>query len=605
VDSFVDYHSVGHEPADVQVAGILSTLVNNGINPANMICLSRDNPRVMQKVFRDLEESVKASNNPKLIDAPCYLHPTHTAFKTGAKALDKDIVSLLGNLHGYFKTSTARRADMMEVREELAEQLQDEYEEVLEEFFLRHVDTRWLEAQRCLERLLGHFDSTVEYFVEYLPNSPLQNNKSAVKSKKYKKIAKHLCKEEVIKTKIRCKFLILLASSTKTFLTLLQSQRPMIHQLQGLAFDMFVRLGSLIIRPTALPARAKNVKKIDLSDAAVLLHSKDCGFNACCAEEMVSLLAEERKEVRLELKRALTDMLKYLQANLPWDKVFYEQISFFDPVKRTEQTMVANGMAIADYMNRFTEEGKLRLASQLSQYQALPLARVPSFTRQDRVDRWWVEVLRGIAEVNDEHPKELDRLIKLCCTLAHGNAFLERGMGLTKRVVTGRNSLAHTSVKAQKVVKQAIDLCGGVLKVPITSNMITCVRGASRCYNEELEKEKKAVEKNKKDAEEGIEAAKKRKAEEDSKKVWQGKKDDLETEIKSSKEFIGKQEMLRKDATDKALKMTNTANMKSSMMTAKFAAEAADERGKILNSKQAELALHMGKKPRGPGGGAK
>jgi hypothetical protein len=142
-------------------------------------------------------------------------------------------------------------------------------------------------------------------------------------------------------------------------------------------------------------------------------------------------------------------------------------------------------------------------------------------------------------------------------------------------------------------------------KVPITSNMITCVRGASRCYNEELEKEKKAVEKNKKDAEEGIEAAKKRKAEEDSKKVWQEKKDDLETEIKSSKEFIGKQEMLRKDATDKALKMTNTANMKSSMMTAKFAAEAADERGKILNSKQAELALHMGKKPRGPGGGAK
>ena len=73
---------------------------------------------------------------------------------------------------------------MVEVREELAESLEDIYEEALDQFFLRHVATRWLESGPCIKRLLDHWDSTVVYFMEYLPNSSSQNNKKAVKSKK-------------------------------------------------------------------------------------------------------------------------------------------------------------------------------------------------------------------------------------------------------------------------------------------------------------------------------------------------------------------------------------------------------------------------------------
>ena len=49
---------------------------------------------------------------------------------------------------------------------------------------------------------------------------------------------------------------------------------------------------------------------------------------------------------------------------------------------------------------------------------------------------------------------------------------------------------------------------------------------------------------------------------------------------------------------DKAMKMTNPATMKTAMMTAKFAAEAAKSRAKVLNVKQVELAQLMGKKPK-------
>ena len=87
---FLTYHSVGHEPADIQVqniahlllypssvtiifsiyvANVTSSLDKAHIYLSKMICLSRDNPNVMKKMFRLLEEEAIAQNNPRIIDA--------------------------------------------------------------------------------------------------------------------------------------------------------------------------------------------------------------------------------------------------------------------------------------------------------------------------------------------------------------------------------------------------------------------------------------------------------------------------------------------------------------------------------------------------------
>ena len=220
------------------------------------------------------------------------------------------------------------------------------------------------------------------------------------------------------------------------------------------------------------------------------------------------------------------------------------------------------------------------------------------FSSRDRVDHWWVKVFGLMSELNGERPSELMLLVKLSCTLAHNNAFLERGMGLTKRVVDGRSSLSDTSVKAVKVVKQMILQVGGVTKVPITTEMLMYVRLANQRYTREREEVKEAAKKKAKVDEEEAEAANKRKLEEESKKAWQEKKETLDKDIKSSLDFISSQEKIRKTWMDKALKMTNPATMKTAMMTAKFAAEAGESRAKDLDKKQVELAQLMGKKPR-------
>ena len=61
-------------------------------------------------------------------------------------------------------------------------------------------------------------------------------------------------------------------------------------------------------------------------------------------------------------------------------------------------------------------------------------------------------------------------------------------MSTTKRVVSGRNSLAEVGVKAQKVVKEVIRRHGGVTGVPITREVMASVSRASFRYRDELKK---------------------------------------------------------------------------------------------------------------------
>lgn len=181
---FFDYHSVGHEPADLQVKNVRASVEDSGLSLADMLGLSRDNPTVMQAMARKLREVAEACGNMGVIDTPCYLHPVHTSFQKAVKGLDADIEVFLVNLHGFFKLSTARREDRNVVQGNLAFNLGDEFEEVMDRFYLRFVSTRWLEMEGVVARVLELWASTKEYFLVFLPGSKVQCNKAATKTQR-------------------------------------------------------------------------------------------------------------------------------------------------------------------------------------------------------------------------------------------------------------------------------------------------------------------------------------------------------------------------------------------------------------------------------------
>ena len=243
-------------------------------------------------------------------------------------------------------------------------------------FFLRHVDTRWLESVPALERFLDHWDSTVEYFMEYLPNSTLPNNKNALKSDTRQLLSIFPSKRE-LKTKIRTKVLLMVAQLTKTFLTMMQSVKPMIHLLLSAAGDMFRAIARVIVRPEKISNTLVGIKAMKLTSTtgappSCLLDTKECKFTACVRGELNSLEREDRKEMRLECRRSILSMLQYLQTNIPLDSLFLLHVSFLDPLKRTGPDVVNYGVAVATHLNRFTEEEKVKLTTQLVLYQALP-----------------------------------------------------------------------------------------------------------------------------------------------------------------------------------------------------------------------------------------
>ena len=115
-DAFLDFNTVGHETAAIQVENIKKSLEKDGLTLANVLQLSRDNPNVMKSVFTKLKIEAATAGNPKLFDAPCYLHPTHTAFRKAVTSLETDLSDILTDLFGFFKHTTARRADVRDVK---------------------------------------------------------------------------------------------------------------------------------------------------------------------------------------------------------------------------------------------------------------------------------------------------------------------------------------------------------------------------------------------------------------------------------------------------------------------------------------------------------
>ena len=117
-----------------------------------------------------------------------------------------------------------------------------------------------------------------------------------------------------------------------------------------------------------------------------------------------------------------------------------------------------------------------------------------------------------------EPPLELMKLVKMTLSLPHGQAGVESGFSNTKSIVEGRESLNHTSVKAQKLVQCALRGKGGAQHVPITTSTMNAVRGANAKYLQELEEEKK---KKRKAQEEAEAAAKAKKGK--TRLIWQRK----------------------------------------------------------------------------------
>lgn len=102
-------------------------------------------------------------------------------------------------------------------------------------------------------------------------------------------------------------------------------------------------------------------------------------------------------------------------------------------------------------------------------------------------------------------------VIKLCLSLSHGQATVERGFSLNTNLIV--ENLQEESIVAQRIVHDNISFNGGVLEIPLTKELLISVKGSHQKYLASLNAKKedsKREKQKKKVREETEDLAKKR-----------------------------------------------------------------------------------------------
>nr|XP_020460935.1 uncharacterized protein LOC109963032 isoform X2 [Monopterus albus] len=109
---------------------------------------------------------------------------------------------------------------------------------------------------------------------------------------------------------------------------------------------------------------------------------------------------------------------------------------------------------------------------------------------------------------------ELWTFCKKLLLLSHGQATVERGFSVNKEVEA--DNMQEDTVDAQRMICDYVSVCGGVLKVPLTKEILAAAASARSQYRLHLDQEKRKQESNaqrekRKAAEDLLEQLKKRK----------------------------------------------------------------------------------------------
>ena len=141
----------------------------------------------------------------------CSLHPVHTAVRKDVESLPFDFDVFVNDLFVWFKLSSARRFDYVNVqREELLEDVG--------QFFLRPVASRWLSMEPVCRRVIDQYAALKRYFLTELP----KHGKTMISSTKSRYVRLRLAFEDPV-TLVYQNFVVFLASLCDTILTMFQT----------------------------------------------------------------------------------------------------------------------------------------------------------------------------------------------------------------------------------------------------------------------------------------------------------------------------------------------------------------------------------------------
>ena len=452
--------------------------------------------------------------------------------------------------------------------------------------FLRHVDSRWLTLLPAVKRIHQQLPALKRYFKDFLPKKDKKRDTSA----RFQRIYKILT-EEFTKLEVELHFLENIKPLFDKYLTLLQTEGPMIHKLYPLLTEFMKTFLGRFIKQEKIPSTGNEVLSVDTSSKNQL-SDKDLVVGVSTMSCLDKIKSDKKKLLLLAMRSFFVTTADYLKARLPLDNAILKAAVICNPEER-KKSEVAVGMVrilcqalpcCSDLESSIVlDEWNLYVEDNIPEWKKLP------------VDAYWtkIQILQNICG----KPKynTLVQLMMCTLTLPHSNADTERSLSRNNKVLTKeRVLLSIKTLIGIRLVQDAVKTLGDgdPCQVHIIPEMIKLCKGAYTMYDLEM-KEKKEKESREKKAKEIKEKGERKKKEDEKKRQdavnsIREKNKKLDEEIKEIESNFLEAENLAKESSARMEKAVKNKDM-SGITIAHELQEVARKRNKRARTKMEEL----------------
>ncbi|KAK0152285.1 hypothetical protein N1851_006335 [Merluccius polli] len=433
------------------------------LNFRHLLSVSMDGPNVNLKLMKLLQkEQAELHSDAQLISVgSCGLHILHNAMKAGFTAWQVD--KLLRAMHYLFHNVPARREDFTSVTSS----------STFPRPFCGH---RWVENVPVAERAVDIWPMLSTY-VDAVENKKLPNPNTA----SYDALVAARNDDFVIP---KLQFFLSIARSFHPFLTRYQTDEPVLPFLGKDLKEFLMGLLRRFVKRELLQDRSsQQIITINVSDEKnwVPLRNVDIGLGADaaikgkpgCKIGELSVL-----HFKKECLQCLVKVVSKLQDKSPLKFPMVRQIACLDPTRIYKEPEWCQ-QQMRSVVQTFIQGNKL--TGGIPAVEGRDERFLAFKPMKDRLDVFLHTTL------STPYP-ELLRFCKSLLLLSHGQATVERGFSINKEVETC--NLQDNSLESLRIVCDRISKCGGVLKVPLTKELLASASSARSQYRLHLENER-------------------------------------------------------------------------------------------------------------------
>ncbi|XP_073714812.1 uncharacterized protein [Misgurnus anguillicaudatus] len=453
------------------------------LNLRHLLSVSMDGPNVNFKLLKLLQnEHSELHGDAQLISVgSCGLHTLHNAMKAGFTTWQVD--KLLRAMHYLFHNVPARREDYTATTGS----------STFPRSFCGH---RWVENVPVAERAVDIWPMLLTY-IDAVQKKKVPNPNTA----SYDTILAARDDDLIIP---KLQFFLSVARSFNPFLIKYQTDEPVLPFLAKDLKELLMALLRRFVKRELLEDRSSlQMITIQVSDEKnwVSLKNVDIGLGAESAiKALQSKSGGKIGELsvltfRKECLQCLVKVVRKLQDKSPLKFPMVRQIGCLDPT-RIHQEPEWCIKQMKSVVQTFLQGKKLTGGSPagdviIQQFVSLTSVegrdeRFLAFKpMKDRLDVFLYTTL------STSYP-DLLQFCKSLLLLSHGQATVERGFSINKEVETC--NLQDRTLESLRLVCDRISSCGGILKVPLTKELLASASSARSQYRLYLENERKKKE---------------------------------------------------------------------------------------------------------------